>query len=209
MRTSTKLIAPVVGLAWMLAVGCGNDDDINSDTEARWAYVGFDSAIDRALNLGFDGFNAANSANIPNQDDIGDEQGTMDVGGQVDQGASANKEMRLDVTLVEYSDGEVVDPEDPDVKILAIYDTVESEFLTIDLSLRNIPDGTFTGTVLGTLIVTGKNLDATADFDIALSGQIQQVAGGETGEIERTPGTLSITGTVSSGDGIYNVNTTL
>ncbi|MBT8496466.1 MAG: hypothetical protein KJO07_25690 [Deltaproteobacteria bacterium] len=200
---------------WLLILAtsllaCGGDDDIDSDTEARWAYLGFDAAVDRAINLGFDGFNAASSANIPTQSGVGAETGTMDVDGQVDQGASANKEMRLLVSLVEYRDGEVVDAE-TDARIDLTYDTADGEPLDLDISLRNIPDGTFTGTMVGTMLVTGTEIDgpdfdAVGDFDLALSGDIQDDGGGA---ILRTPGTLTITGTVTSGDGVYEVNTTL
>ncbi|WAS91814.1 hypothetical protein [Nannocystis punicea] len=61
--------------------------------------------MDRALKLGFDGFNAASSANIPEQSEPGEAAGLMVVNGKVDQGSSANKGMRLEVSLADYSDG--------------------------------------------------------------------------------------------------------
>ena len=54
--------------------------------------------------LGFAGFNAASSANIPPQMTTGDVAGTLTVTGQVDQGASSNKNMRLVEALVGYQD---------------------------------------------------------------------------------------------------------
>ena len=134
----------------------------------------------------------------------------MDVDGQVDQGASANKEMRLLVTLVEYSDGEVIDAE-TEARLDLIYDTELDAPLALDMSLRNIPDGTFTGTVIGTMRIRGTEIDgpdfdAVGDFNLSLSGEIEDIGGGD---IRRTPGTLTITGTVTSGDGVYEVNTTL
>ncbi|HZI09117.1 MAG TPA: hypothetical protein VE153_01935, partial [Myxococcus sp.] len=55
------------------------------------------------------------SANIPAQSTAGTAAGTLTVTGQVDQGSSANKGMRLRVGMVGYSDGEeaVGDDEDP------------------------------------------------------------------------------------------------
>src|SRR5688572_30747390 len=84
----------------LLALACGGPDDgVADEASAERAYLGLDRAIDRAIDLGFAGFNAANSANIPEQRDAGDITGEMIVNGQVDQGSSDNKNMRLEVTL--------------------------------------------------------------------------------------------------------------
>lgn len=197
----TRTIPCALALALVVAA-CGDGDELDSDTEARRAYLGFDRAIDRAINLGFDGFNAANSANIPVQSDIGDVDGTMDVGGQVDQGASDNKEMRLALTLVDYTDQEFDDPETEDTEsVLLSYDTDPDALPSLDMSLRNIPNGTFIGTLAGTFIITG-DVDASADFVLSLSGEIQDSGG----DVIRVPGTLVITGTATSGDGVFDVN---
>ncbi len=186
----------------LVAVGC-DGDDIDSDTEARRAYLGFDNAIDKAIGLGFDGFNAASSANIPPQDGVGDVDGTMTISGQVDQGASSNKEMRLLVDLVAYADDAVDDPNtDDEETIELVYDTLENAPPELDMSLKNIPTGTFTGTLIGTFVVSG-DLDAEADFNLALSGNLAEDAGGN---VIRAPGTLAITGTVTSGDGTFDVD---
>ena len=199
-----KTLAAILALSTLTAFGCGGDDDISSDTEARWAYLGFDAAIDKALNLGFDGFNAANSANIPDQNGVGDEDGTMVVGGQVDQGASANKEMRLTITLVDYYDGPVVDEIEDLDDLDVTYDTVEMTPLDLTLSLRNIPDGTFTGTLLGTALLSG-DLEAEGEFMLNLAGEIQEDPL-DADRIVRTPGTLTVTGTVTSSDGVFDVD---
>lgn len=201
--TMRLALALLTGLGF--TAGC-DDDDIDSDTEARWAYLGFDAAIDRALNLGFDGFNAADSANIPEQTDIGEVDGEMFINGQVDQGASDNKEMRLIVTLIDYQDDLFDDTatEDDVEELLVVYNTVEGSEPAIDLSLRDIPDGTFTGTLLGRMVVAG-DVDADADFNITLSGSIIDDG---NGQVIREPGTLVITGTVTSGDGVFNVDVT-
>lgn len=200
----TRSILVILALS-VAVVGCGDDDDIDSDTEARHAYLGFDRAIDRAINLGFDGFNAASSANIPDQQDAGDVAGTMTVSGQVDQGASANKEMRLLLELVDYADAQVDDPTTDDFveQIEVTYDTDETALPALDLSLRDIPDGTFTGTLTGTFFVSG-DLEAEAVFALSLSGGLQD----DGGDVVREPGTLSITGTVTSRDGTYDVDVT-
>ena len=64
-RSITSIALAASALASVLASGCGSG--VSSDEQARRAYVGLDVAIDKAINLGFDGFNAASSANIPAQ----------------------------------------------------------------------------------------------------------------------------------------------
>ncbi|HLM46923.1 MAG TPA: hypothetical protein VK458_23835, partial [Myxococcaceae bacterium] len=92
--------------------GCGND--ISSDEQARRAYLGLDKAVEKSLQLGFAGFNAASSANISPQSGTGDAGGGLTITGQVDQGSSANKGMRLRVGMTGYTDGEVKVSEDED-----------------------------------------------------------------------------------------------
>src|SRR5687767_4541413 len=104
----SKLSAAVVRVfaGCLLALGgtaCG-DEEIDSDEEARRAYLGLDKSIAKSLALGFTGFNAASSANIPTQMTTGEVGGTLEISGQVDQGASANKGMRLQVGMVDFSD---------------------------------------------------------------------------------------------------------
>jgi aryl-alcohol dehydrogenase-like predicted oxidoreductase len=67
--------------------------------------LGLDNAVEKSIKLGFDGFDSASSANISPQTANGDEHGTLTITGQVDQGASANKGMRLRVGMVAYNDG--------------------------------------------------------------------------------------------------------
>lgn len=185
------------------AAGC-DGDDLDSDAEARRAYLGFDRAVDRGLALGLRGFNAASSANIPPQEGSGDDSGTMTVSGQVDQGSSDNKGMRLDLVLVDYDDGPFEDSDDGDETLVSItYDTTDA-LPRLDLSLRDIPNGTFTGSLDGTLVLRG-DVEAEADFALVLSGGIIEdplVSGG----VMREPGTLTITGTVAAGDGLYDVD---
>src|SRR5262245_59286739 len=87
----------------LLLTACGSDS-VSSTDDARRVYLGLDRAVDRGLNLGFQGFNDANSANIPPEVGNGDYAGTLTVTGQVDQGASTNKEMRLKTAFVGYQD---------------------------------------------------------------------------------------------------------
>jgi hypothetical protein len=86
----------------VLVASCGSS--VQSEEDARKAYLGLDPSIDKAIGLGFDGFNSASSANITPQTADGGVRGTMTVTGQVDQGTSANKGMRLFDALDNYSD---------------------------------------------------------------------------------------------------------
>ncbi len=191
-----------------LAVGlvaCGSDD-IDSDEEARRAYFGLDASIQKSLTLGFAGFNSATSANISPQMATGITAGALVITGQVDQGSSDNKGMRLRVGMVDYSDGPLVIGEET-IDINIVYDTaMEVEMQPyLQLSLRNIPNGTFTGTLTGVYTMTG-DIEGEANLDLMFSGQIKDDG---TGKVIRTPGTTTVTGTATSGDGTYEVNLTI
>jgi hypothetical protein len=195
----------VLALVGSLAA-CSDDEGVNSDEEARRAYLGLDLSIEKSLELGFDGFNSASSANIDPQTANGDETGTLTITGQVDQGSSDNKGMRLHVGMVDYSDGEIV-IDDAGHTIEITYDTdVDTAAQPyLELSLRNIPSGTFTGTLTGTYHLTGA-IEGDVTVDLTMSGSIQDDG---TGKVVRAPGTTTITGTATSGDGTYEVNITI
>ncbi|MBW2255070.1 MAG: hypothetical protein JRI25_10790 [Deltaproteobacteria bacterium] len=187
-------------LALGMAVGCS--DRLSSDEEAELAYLGLDVAIERALNLGMDGYNAASSANIPAQEDDGDVSGTMTITGQVDQGASNNKELRLEIALEDYSDFVDLD-EDEDEEVAITYDTEASDLPQLDLSLRNIPDGTLEGTLVGTFLMIG-DLEGEVALDLDIAGEIEN--DGAEG-LQRVTGTTTVIGTATSeSGGIYEVD---
>jgi len=204
----------IIVLTLLAALGSAacSDDAIDSDEEARRAYLGLDESIAKSLTLGFDGFNAATSANIPPQMTTGDELGTLAITGQVDQGASTNKEMRLRVGMVDYNDGILVidpDPTDDEVEEIEIsitYDTDPDPSLQpyLQLSLRDIPTGTLTGTLTGTYLMSG-DLEGEVTLDLSFAGQLQD----DGGRVIRQPGTTTVTGTATSGDGVYEVTLTI
>ncbi|MBK9032876.1 MAG: hypothetical protein IPL61_16660 [Myxococcales bacterium] len=194
--------------ALVLAVtgACADDAAIDSDEAARRAYLGLDGSVAKSLGLGFDGFNAASSANIPPQTGAGDVAGTITITGQVDQGSSANKEMRLHVGMVGYDDGPFpVGPDDETISIAYDTDTAEATQPYLHLALRNIPAGTFTGELTGTYHLTGA-IAGDVTLDLTMQGLLQDGGGGVT---ERMPGSTTVTGTATSGDGIYDVTLTL
>ena len=192
----------------LLGLAACSDEAIDSDEQARRAYLGLDPSIEKSLNLGFDGFNSASSANISPQSTMGDDTGELTITGQVDQGASANKEMRLRIGMVDYSDGPiVVESDDEEIEVDLTYDTsdIESEQPYLRLSLRNIPDGTFTGQLTGVYELAG-DIVGNVELDLDFSGSIQD-GGDET--VVRVPGTTTVTGTASSGNGVYSVDLTI
>ncbi len=188
-----SLFATVTALALGLA-GCGGDG-VSSAADAETAYKGLDSSIDQAIQLGFDGFNAASSANIPAQTGKGTTTGTMTISGKVDQGSSSNKTMSLTEALAMYSnDGKLT------------YDTSDSALPTIDMKLSKIPTGTVTGTIAGAYTISG-DLKGAVTLNLMFSGGLQANATDAT-KVERKPGTTHITGTADSDYGTYNVDIT-
>lgn len=191
--------AHVLGGARLLAVllaGCGGG--VDSHAAARAAYLGLDDMVEEAMNLGFDGFNAATSANIPEQSAMGDESGTLVVTGQVDQGSSPNKEMRLRAALTDYQDVVLVEDE-----LVIVYDSAGAP-LELDLSLRGVPDGTLRGTLTGALEMTG-DITGSVVLDLTIEGDIEPDPMDET-RVRRVPGTTTIQGTATSPYGVFEVD---
>jgi hypothetical protein len=168
---------------------------VNSNDQAKQAYLGLDESIDKAITLGFAGFNAASSANIPDETTNGDLTGTMKIGGQVDQGASANKTMRLQETLTTYADSDAG----------ITYDTnTDAGLPELDMKLSGIPTGTLSGTLVGSYGMTGA-LKGDVALNVTFSGGLEQ---DDAGGVERKPGSTHITGTATSGSGVYQIDLT-
>src|SRR3954453_10796577 len=115
-------------LALLLVAAAGCSNGVHSDADAQKAYLGLDASVDKAINLGFDGFNAASSANIPTQMTTGTKTGTLVVDGHVDAGQSNNKIMNLNTAYTMYSD---------DAKVT--YDTMTSALPLLSMDLKNVP----------------------------------------------------------------------
>lgn len=197
MKTFLSMV--LVGGLTLTLTSCGGDGEVDSEEAAELAYLGLDGVIEKSLQLGMKGYNEASSANIPAQSTGGDVAGTLNVTGQVDAGVSANKEMRLSLELIDYRD----ELPDPDVAIA--YDTDAAALPLLELSLRNIPDGTFTGTLLGTIQMDG-DLRGGVELNLTLSGDLEA---GPDGQLQRVVGTTTVMGTATSEYGTYDVNVTL
>jgi hypothetical protein len=200
-------ITSIVVIAMLGLTACSSDE-LDSDEKAERAYLGLDKSIGKALALGFAGFNAASNANIPDQHEVGLLTGNLLISGQVDAGASSNKEMRLRIGMTEYSDG-VVTVADDDLEVNITYNTAPDTSRTLqpelDLSLHNFPNGTLTGSLIGDYTMKG-DIEGTATLDLVISGTIMDDG---TGKTVRTPGTTHITGTAVNGEGTFQVDLTL
>ena len=181
-------------LALAVLVACSSSS-VSSTEDAKNAYLGLDASVDKAITLGFAGYNSASSANISPQNDVGAKGGTMTVTGQVDQGSSANKGMRLFEKLVTYSDNGTIN-----------YSTNDASLPALGLSLKSIPTGTLTGTLVGSFTMDGA-LKGPVSLNLSFSGQLQPNAI-DPKKVERKPGTTHITGTATAGDGTYQVDIT-
>ena len=168
---------------------------VQSADDAKTAYLGLDASIDKAITLGFAGFNSASSANIAPQTANGDKGGTLTVAGQVDQGNSANKGMRLTTEMKAYSD---------DGKIT--YDTTPATLPALTMQLKGIPNGTLTGTLNGAFATSG-TLKGSVTLALTFTATLQPVPADAT-KVQRAPGTTHITGTATSGSSTFNVDIT-
>ena len=194
--TSTRRALLALLPAAALALAACHGGAVNDEEAAHIAYLGLDRAIDRAIKLGFDGYNAASNANIPDQSEPGDLSGVMIVGGKVDAGASNNKEMTLDVTLKDnYADGPV---EGLDV----VYNGGP---ISLDLSLKGLPGADITGTFSGAFAMGG-DLAGNLALDLAITGMTEEAP---DGTIRRKAGTIHVVGTATSDYGVYDVNVSL
>lgn len=187
--TSSLVRHGLLGCAVALAVGCGGG--VHSDADARAAYLGIDASIDKAITLGFQGFNQASSANIAEQTTTGAHSGMLSVVGQVDQGASANKGMRLQTSYTNYADD-------------ATITYVTTAPVELDMQLRNIPTGTLTGTFVGAVTMSGAQTGSLT-LNLSFTGMLQAGSGNT---VERAAGTTHVTGTATSAAGTYTVDVT-
>jgi hypothetical protein len=187
-------------LVLLLAPNCGSNN-VSSDDDARRAYLGLDGSIDKAIDLGFEGFNAAQSANISTENAGGVIGGTIAVNGQVDQGVSANKQMRLNITMAGYTD----------IRGFT-YDTGELAdgsvaLPALDLSLQGIPNGTLSGSLAGTFRMSG-DLSGPVTLSLMINGDLAPTPDGGSRTVVRKPGTTHVTGTAISPAGTFSVDVT-
>lgn len=191
-------------IALPLVFGACTNDSVSSDEQAKRAYLGLDKSIGKSITLGFAGFNAASSANISPQMTTGDGGGTLTITGQVDQGSSPNKGMRLYVGMAAYTDGKItVDGADVNITYATSTDPTMQPFLS--MMLKGIPTGTVDGTLAGTYHMTG-DLVGDVMLNLTFTGHLEA---GPSNTVVRTPGMTTVTGTATASSGTYTVMVTL
>ena len=164
-----------------------------SANDAERAYPAIEGTFVKALQLAFDGFNAASGGMIALQSASGDKAGTITVQGTVDQGGSSTKKMTLDVALSGYSDDGATTCQ-----------THAQAPAAFELTLANIPTGTLSGTLKGTYALSG-NVSSDVIVNVAFAGPIRANAA-DSAKVERTPAATHITGTVTAGAASYTVD---
>lgn len=186
------------------AAGCGSGDSIDSNEQARRAYLGLDKSISKSLALGFQGYNAAANANIPTEMTAGDVTGTLTITGHVDQGNASQASMGLAAAMAMYSDGKIV-VDDKNTTITVTYATDTTAPPSLSLKLNSSAGNTLTGSLGGVYTMTG-DLQGTITLDLQLSGTFS----GTAPNVMRVAGSTTVTGTaVNSSGGMYLVNTKL
>lgn len=215
MRKLTCMPLPYLLAASSLLIAACSSDSVDSDEQARRAYLALDKSISKSLNLGFQGFNMASSANITPQTGMGDKAGTLTISGQVDQGSSANKGMRLNVAMVGYDDGPVKYNDAGDT-VHIIFDTNTDVTMQpyLDLKMMGIPTGTLSGTLTSNTNMTGVyklsgDIKGDLTLNLTITGSLMPGTGTGT-TVERVAGTTTVTGTATNSDGgMYMVNVML
>lgn len=187
-------------------LGACSSDTVSSDEQARRAYLGLDKSIGKSITLGFDGFNTASSANISPQTVAGDKAGMLTVTGQVDQGQSANKGMRLLVGMTAYNDGPFeIDSQHHTISVTYATDTTTTTQPALNMMLMGIPTGTLSGTLMGTYHLSG-DIKGDVTLDLTFTGNLMA---GPSNTVVRVPNTTHVTGTATSGNGMYMVDVTI
>jgi len=195
-------------LILLLVGACSSDNTaVNSNEQARRAYLGLDKSISKSLTLGFTGYNMASNANIPAQMTAGDKAGTLTISGKVDKGNCAQLGMTLDVGMVGYSDGPVaIDNNNHTVTITYDTSTDPASQPILNLKLNASAGNSITGSLMGDYTMTG-DLKGTVTLDVTITGTFM---GSCTANLSRVAGSTTITGTaVNSSGGMYDINVTI
>lgn len=197
-------------LLLVLAGACSSDNTINSDEQARRAYLGLDKSVSKSLELAFQGYDAATNANIPAQMTMGDAMpgGTLTIGGKVDSGNCSQLSMGLDVGMVKYTDGPFVVDTKNNTKISVTYDTSTDATMQplLSIKLNGSSGNAISATLMGDYTMTG-DLKGTVTLDLTITGTF---SGTCPNAVQRVAGSTTVTGTaVNSSGGMYTVNVTI
>jgi hypothetical protein len=193
-------------LCWLATAACSSDNAVDSNEQARRAYLGLDKSVSKSLTLGFQGYDAASSANIPAQTTTGDVRGMVAIIGKVDQGNPSQATMTLDVGMVTYGDGPVpIDDKGHTVSITYDTSTDATQQPVLSLKLNASSGNSIAGTLIGDYTMSG-DLKGVVTLDLTIDGTFS----GSGTTVERVPGSTMVTGTaVNSSGGMYEISVTL
>lgn len=195
-------------IAWILLLAlaaCGSDNSVDSNTQAKRAYLGLDKSISKSLQLAFAGYDAATNANIPTQMANGDKTGMLVIGGKVDSGNCSQLSMGLDVGMTNYSDGAFMDGNTTlNVTYATSTDVTMQPLLSI--KLNGSSGNAINATLMGDYTMTG-DIKGTVTLDLTITGTF---SGTCPSAVMRVPGSTTVSGTaVNSSGGMYSVNVTI
>ncbi len=182
-------------------VGCGNGDSVNSDEQARRAYLGLDKSISKSLALGFMGYNAATNANIPTEMAAGDATGTLTITGHVDQGNPSQVSMGLAADMTMYSDGKLV-VDDKGNTVTITYATNSAAPPSLSLKLNASAGDTLTGSLDGEYTMSG-DMQGTVTLNLQINGTFS----GTAPNVMRVLGSTTVTGTAVNSSGARTCST--
>lgn len=197
----------LVLIACVVLPACSSDSkSVNSDEQARRAYLGLDKSVSKSLALGFQGYDMATSANISPQMAMGDAGGTLTITGKVDQGNPSQATMTLSVGMVKYTDGKVVVDSKNDTNQIT-YDTSTdpTKQPVLNLKLNASAGNSLDGTLTGDYTMSG-DLKGTVTLDLTITGMFS----GSGTNVQRVPGSTHVTGTATNpAGGMYMVDVTI
>jgi hypothetical protein len=188
------------------ACGSDNSKSVDSNEQARRAYLGLDKSISKSLALAFAGYDAASNANIPTETAMGDATGTLTITGKVDKGNISQLSMSLGQAMAKYSDGKFIYDAPKSDMIAITYDTTaDATQPSLSLKLNGSAGNTINGTLVGDYTMTG-DLQGTVTLDVMLSGTFS----GSGNTIMRVVGSTHVTGTAAnSSGGMYTIDVML
>ncbi len=186
-----------------------SSNSVDSNEQARRAYLGLDKSISKSLALAFQGYDAATNANIPAQMTMGDAMpgGTLTISGKVDSGTCSQLSMGLDVGMVKYTDGPfVIDSKNNKISVTYDTSTDTTKQPLLSIKLNASAGNSISASLMGDYTMTG-DIKGTVTLDLTITGTF---SGTCPNAVMRVPGSTTVTGTaVNSSGGMYTVNVTI
>jgi hypothetical protein len=190
----------------LLVAACGNSNSVDSNEQARRAYLGLDKSVSKSLTLAFQGYDAASSANIPPETGTGDASGMLTITGQVSHGNPSQATMTLAVGMTDYSDGPIkINDKNDTISVTYATATDTTAQPVLNLKLNASAGSSITGSLVGDYTMTG-DLKGTITLNLMISGTFT----GTGTTVARVPGSTTVMGTATNSDGgVYQVNLTI